>query len=121
MAYDNNFYLIGQGTPNLRMFDSSQKKELADIFCESSEDIIYTRHLYFTNFTELGCNVSYFNVVRDPVRRFVSRYNWYREVYHMKSAPYFRHQYVLQTQGKLFLKISHMSLCCSEGRTCPGT
>lgn len=76
----------------MRMFDRSQKKDLAKIFCENDADIIYTRHLYFTNFSEFGCNIKYFNVVRDPVTRFVSRYNWYREVYHMKSEPYFKHQ-----------------------------
>ena len=92
LAYKNSFFLIGQGTPNLRMFDRSQKKDLAKIFCENDADIIYTRHLYFTNFSEFGCNIKYFNVVRDPVTRFVSRYNWYREVYHMKSEPYFKHQ-----------------------------
>ena len=92
LAYKNSFFLIGQGTPNLRMLDTSQKRDLADIFCRNTADMIYTRHLYFTNFTEFGCNISYFNIVRDPVSRFVSRYNWYREVYHMKSAPFFKSQ-----------------------------
>ena len=64
MAYKNKFLLVGQGTPNIRTFNSIQKKKLSDIFCASNEKIIYTRHLYYTNFTEYGCSVQYFNIVR---------------------------------------------------------
>ena len=64
MSFKNSFYLIGQGTPNLRYFDAHQKKKLADIFCKSGGDIVYTRHLYYTNFTHYGCDVQYFNIVK---------------------------------------------------------
>ena len=63
MSYRNSFYLVGHGNPNLRYFDSIQKRELAKVFCGRRGDIIYTRHLYYTNFTEFGCNVRYFNIV----------------------------------------------------------
>ena len=64
MSFKNSFYLIGQGTPNMRYFDADQKKKLADIFCKSGGDIVYTRHLYYTNFTHYGCDVQYFNIVK---------------------------------------------------------
>ena len=63
MSYKNSFYLVGQGTPNLRFFDGGQKRKLAEIFCKDGGDIIYTRHLYYTNFTQYGCNVKYMNIV----------------------------------------------------------
>ena len=65
MAYKNNFFLVGLGTPNIRTFFTEQKKQLADVFCGSNTRMIFTRHLYFTNFTEHGCAVKYFNIVRD--------------------------------------------------------
>ena len=64
ISYKNSFYLVGQGNPNIRYFDSGQKKDLAETFCKEDSDVIYTRHLYFTNFTESGCDVEYFNIVR---------------------------------------------------------
>ena len=64
MAFKNSFHLIGQGTPNVRYFFPVQKAKLASMLCDSSEDnLIYTRHMYYTDMTEMGCNVSYFNMV----------------------------------------------------------
>ena len=110
MAFKKSFHLIGQGTPNVRYFFPVQKAKLASMLCDSSEDnLIYTRHMYYTDMAEMGCNVSYFNMyltstwsvsgrfptlimlntfqMRDPVDRFVSRYNYYREVWEATKDP----------------------------------
>ena len=64
MAFQNSFHLIGQGTPNVRYFYPVQKAKLANMLCGSAEEnLIYTRHMYYTNITEMGCNVTYFNMV----------------------------------------------------------
>jgi len=82
MSFRNSFHLIGQGTPNVRYLFPEQKAQLADMLCASPvESLIYTRHLYYTNITMMGCQVTYFNMMRDPLDRFVSRYNYYREVW----------------------------------------
>ena len=67
LSYNNSFHLVGQGTPNLRTLEPGQKRSLARLLCGAGrgEGIIYTRHLYYTNFTQHGCNVSYFNMVSD--------------------------------------------------------
>ena len=115
MAFKNSFHLIGQGTPNVRYFFPVQKAKLASMLCDSSEDnLIYTRHMYYTDMAEMGCNVSYFNMyltstwsvsgrfptlimlntfqMRDPVDRFVSRYNYYREVWEATKDPHIKAQ-----------------------------
>ena len=34
------------------------------MLCDSSEEnLIYTRHMYYTDMAEMGCNVTYFNMV----------------------------------------------------------
>ena len=64
MAFQNSFHLIGQGTPNVRYFYPVQKAKLANMLCgPAEENLIYTRHMYYTNITEMGCNVTYFNMV----------------------------------------------------------
>ena len=69
LGYNNSFHLVGQGTPNLRTLEPGQKRRLARLLCGAGPGrgagIIYTRHLYYTNFTQHGCNVSYFNMVSD--------------------------------------------------------
>ena len=95
MAFKNSFHLIGQGTPNVRYFFPVQKAKLASMLCDSSEDnLIYTRHMYYTDRQGALSLTSTWWVsgtpptlimlntfqMRDPVDRFVSRYNYYREV-----------------------------------------
>ena len=63
ISFKNSFYLIGQGNPNLRYLDPGQINDLSKVFCKENADIIYTRHLYYTNFTRAGCDVEYFNIV----------------------------------------------------------
>lgn len=93
IAFQNSFFLIGQGTPNVRYFYTVQKAKLARLLCNpDGEDIIYTRHMYYTNMTEVGCLVTYFNMMRDPLERFVSRYNYYREVWEILSDPFIKAQ-----------------------------
>eukprot|EP00090_Calanus_glacialis_P013709 TRINITY_DN22364_c0_g1_i1.p1 TRINITY_DN22364_c0_g1~~TRINITY_DN22364_c0_g1_i1.p1 ORF type:complete len:371 (+),score=94.76 TRINITY_DN22364_c0_g1_i1:29-1141(+) len=93
MAFKNSFHLIGHGTPNVRYFFPVQKAKLASMLCDSSEEnLIYTRHMYYTDMAEMGCNVSYFNMMRDPVDRFVSRYNYYREVWEATKDPHIKAQ-----------------------------
>ena len=70
MSFHNSFFLIGHGSPNLRYFNSEQAQKLADIFCREETDLIYTRHLYYTDFTRYGCQVKYFNVVSSLVKYF---------------------------------------------------
>jgi hypothetical protein len=43
------------------------------------EKLLYSRHLYFTDFRPYGCDVKYFNLMRDPLARFVSRFYFNRE------------------------------------------
>ena len=111
MAFKNSFHLIGQGTPNVRYFYPVQKAKLASMLCDPSADnLIYTKHMYYTDMAEMGCNVTYFNIVsiiqisninrsdflifqmRDPVDRFVSRYNYYREVWEATKDPHIKAQ-----------------------------
>ena len=64
MAYNKSFHLIGQGTPNVRFFSKVQEEKLAEMLCSSDDgNLIYSRHMYFTNFAASGCNISYFNMV----------------------------------------------------------
>lgn len=42
--------------------------------------VVFSKHLYFTDLARVGCQVENFNLMRDPVERFVSRYNFNREL-----------------------------------------
>ena len=86
--------------PQLRYFQPAQKQSMVNLLCGNRrrEKVIYTRHIYFTDYSKLGCEMKYFNMVRremagcvntdyiacvqmrDPVDRFVSRYNFNREL-----------------------------------------
>ena len=71
---------------------------MVNLLCGKMRDkVLYTRHIYYTDYSKLGCDIKYFNMVwygwvdrvdnndtpaqmRDPVDRFVSRYNFNREL-----------------------------------------
>ena len=56
--------MIGSGHPTLRYFYTVEKAKMARLLCEQTEeDLIFVRHLYYTNFTEFGCKVTYLNMV----------------------------------------------------------
>ena len=85
-----------------------QKLKLASILC-SGERMLFTRHLYYTDFRPWGCDIKYFNMVssmvkavvgmglslllspfpqmRDPLDRFVSRFNFNRELLEKAKSP----------------------------------
>ena len=72
---------------------------------------LYTRHIYFMDLAKYGCDVKYINMVsdrmprvtcvtcvtcnvqvRNPLRRFVSRYHFNREVTNAAKAVKMKHQ-----------------------------
>ena len=72
---------------------------------------LYSRHIYFMDLAKYGCDVKYINMVsdrmprvtcvtcvtcnvqvRNPLRRFVSRYHFNREVTNAAKAVKMKHQ-----------------------------
>ena len=69
---------------------------------------LYPRHIYFMDLAKYGCDVKYINMVsdsmsrvtcvtcnvqvRNPLRRFVSRYHFNREVTNAAKAVKMKHQ-----------------------------
>ena len=86
--------------PQLRYFQPAQKQSMVKLLCgkKMKDKVIYSRHIFYTDYSNLGCEVMYFNMVggrvwgdmiikptlplqmRDPVERFISRYNFNREL-----------------------------------------
>ena len=80
--------------PNVRYFFPVQKAKLANMPCDSSVDnLIYTRHMYYTDMAEMGAMALYFNMVSNIqiYHRFISRYNYYREVWEVTRDPLSKH------------------------------
>ena len=65
LSYSNSFLLVGQGMPQLRFFQPAQKQSMVNILCaeDMREKVIYSRHIYYTDYNKLGCEVEYFNMV----------------------------------------------------------
>jgi len=77
LGFKNNFLLVRGGLPKLRSLKEMDKKVMAKFFCQNR--MIFSRHLYFVDWTKYGCDISYFNLIRDPVERFISRYYFHRK------------------------------------------
>merc|ERR1712150_142645 len=76
----NDFKLVGRGLPYIRTMREEDKSKLGSFLCSNSTSrMIFSRHLYLIDFSKYGCDIPYFNIVRDPVDRFISRYYYHRE------------------------------------------
>jgi len=79
LGFSNNFTVTGRGLPKLRTLKEKDKTRLGLFLCdESLPRMVFTRHLYFVNYSQYGCDIQYYNMVRDPVERFISRYYFHR-------------------------------------------
>jgi len=79
LGFRNNFALAGLGMPKLRSFKELDKATFARFLCsENNPRMVFSRHLYFVDWSEFGCDIPYFNLIRDPVERFISRYYFHR-------------------------------------------
>ena len=65
LSYPNSFLLVGQGMPQLRYFQPKQKQSMVSLLCgdKMRDKVIYTRHIYYTDYSRLGCDMKYFNMV----------------------------------------------------------
>jgi hypothetical protein len=65
LSYANSFLLVGQGMPQLRYFQPAQKQSMVNLLCaeKMKDKVIYSRHIYYTDYSKLGCEVKYFNMV----------------------------------------------------------
>lgn len=80
LGFSNNFTVVGRGLPKLRSLKEKDKKRLGLFLCdESLPRMVFTRHLYYVNYSNYGCDIQYYNMVRDPVERFISRYYFHRK------------------------------------------
>ena len=65
LSFPNSFLLVGQGMPQLRYFQPAQKQSMVNLLCgkKMRDKVIYSRHIYYTDYNKLGCDVKYFNMV----------------------------------------------------------
>ena len=79
LAIMHNFSLIpfeGRRTPYSKI---RQKKLIVDVVMKTPKPAIYYSHFFFVDFNEFGVEKPvYFNMIRDPIDRFVSYYYFRR-------------------------------------------
>ena len=100
--------LISKTTLFRYFLEPSQKTQLAKVLCQQRK-MLFTRHVFYTDFRPWGCDIKYFNMVssmveavvgmglnlllsnfpqmRDPLDRFVSRFNFNRELLEKAKSP----------------------------------
>jgi len=71
--------------------------KMARLFCDQIHDRgVFMRLMYYEDYSRYGCRVRYFTQVRDPVDRFISRFNFNRDLVDenqwMRSAKFYVNQ-----------------------------
>ncbi|XP_047477183.1 uronyl 2-sulfotransferase-like isoform X2 [Penaeus chinensis] len=78
---------------NQRLLNHGEQLELVEnltgaLRAAPTHTLSYDRHLYYTNFTELGSEAPvYVNIVRDPVERFISSFYYRRSQERLNRIP----------------------------------
>ena len=83
----NGFQFHASGQYNHRPWTSQLEKDFTR-FIANHSDFVYDRHFYYVDFSSHGQDSpTYFNVVRDPIERFVSAFNYARREKRWAGKP----------------------------------